>query len=331
MPGVLAGAFSVAALEVHTSRNTAEESLSALAMLLQHGTIPLAKDLVFLSRVVSTDTLEECFLQAIASAKNCFIPSLHLSFMLQDAIDEASERDRRVLAGLKQGVDALLAAILKCLPQKVSCVSGGMAACAAILEPELNENRLTYARMGPLAASLSCCHRIVTFATTPLCMNYMLLKFCRGLPALNDGPRAQALDSSRLDTRDEAKGQESLTSMCRGSRVGVLLNRVGKSICGGSGCLSILTIYPGAHFIAVGVVTMPNSYYHVPVMRMVLDAMVYIAALALFTKGVLLHDEGSLTVPEVAFAVYFVVSTVTTWVCVLVGSLSSISRRFMCV
>ncbi|CAN0005184.1 unnamed protein product [Scytosiphon promiscuus] len=305
VPGVLAGAFSVASLEAHTFRDTAEESLSALTILLQHGTQPLPKDLVFLSRVVSTDTLEECFLEAVASAKNCFIPSLQLSFTLQEAIVGAPERDRRVLAGLKQGVDALLTAILKCLPQKVSCVSGGMAACAAVLEPELNDNRLTYARKGPLAMSLCCTHRIVTFATAPLCMNYMLLKFCRGLPALNDGPRAQALDSSHLDTRDEAKGQESLTAMCRGSVVGVILDRVGKSICGGGGCLSSLTLYPGAHFIAVGVVTMPNSYFHVPVMRMVLDAVVYIAALALFTKGVLLHDEGSLTVPEMFFAVYF--------------------------
>lgn len=306
VPDVLSGAFTITCLDAHNFRDTAEESLLALTMLLQHGTRPLAKDLIFLSRVVSPDRLEECFSQAVACAKNCFIPSLHLTFALEDALREATERDRRVLAALQQGVEVLLSAVLKCLPQKVSCVSGGMAACAAVLEPELHDNRLTYAREGPLAMSLCCPHRIVSFATTPLCMNYLMLKFCRGLPALNDGARAQALDSSRLDVRDEAKGHESLTAMCRGSPMGVFLDRVGKALCGG-GCLSLLTLFPGAHFIAVGVVTMPNSYFKVPAMRMALDAVVYVAALALFTKGVLLHDDGSLTVPEVAFAVYSVV------------------------
>ncbi|CAM9154443.1 unnamed protein product, partial [Hapterophycus canaliculatus] len=314
--GVLTGAFSVASMEVHAARNTVEESLAALTMLLQHGARPLAKDLIFLARVVSTERLEECFSHAVASAKNCFIPSLHLTFLLQDAIAEAPERDRRVLTVLQQGVDTLLRAILKCLPQKVACVSGGMAACAAVLEPELHDNRLTYVRKGPLAMSLCCPHRIVTFATSPLCMNYMMLKFCRGLPALNDGPRARALDSSRLDTRDEAKGHESLTAMCRGSPMGVFLHRVGKAVSGHD-CLSSLTLFPGAHFIAVGVVTMPNSYYKVPAMRMVLDAMVYVAAVALFTKGVLLHDEGSVTGAEVAFAVFFVaaIASETSLIC----------------
>lgn len=51
-----------------------------------------------------------------------------------------------------------------------------------------------------------------------------------------------------------------------------------------------LTRLPGAKFIVAGLVTKPNSYYRVPVMRMALDFMVYLAMLAVFSAVVMFHE-----------------------------------------
>ncbi|CAN0367729.1 unnamed protein product [Ectocarpus fasciculatus] len=304
----LAEAFSVAAMEAQGLRDTVEDPLRGLSTLLQHGTKPYPTDLAILCRAIDSEELDECFFQAVASAKNSFIPSLNLSFAFRDAIRSASsERDRRVLTRLQRDVDSTLTETLKRLPQSVCGLSGGMAACTALLEPEVADDRSTYGQHGPLARALRCTHRIVTFATTPLCMNFMLLKFTRGLPALKDGHSVLALEKSRLDLREEAKGHESLTALCPGSVLGGLLPRVGKLLWDDDR-LAPLTFFPGAHFIATGVVALPNSYYKIPLMRMALDAMIFIAALAFFTSWVLLFDKGTLTIPEMAFAIYVMAS-----------------------
>ncbi|CBJ49208.1 Transient Receptor Potential Channel [Ectocarpus siliculosus] len=303
---LLAEAFSVATTEAQGVRHTIEDPLRGLSMLLQHGTKPHPTDLVILCRAIDYEELDECLFQAVASAKNSFIPSLNLSFAFRDAIrSAASERDRRVLARLQHDVDSILTETLNRLPQSVCGLSGGMAACTALLEPEVADDSSTYGERGPLARALGCTHRIVTFATTPLCMNFMLLKFTRGLPALKDGHSVLILEKSRLDIREEAKGHESLTALCPGSILGGFLPRVGKLLWDDDR-LAPLTFFPGAHFIATGVVALPNSYYKVPLMRMALEAMIFTAALAFFTSRVLLFEKGQLTIAEVAFAIYVV-------------------------
>ncbi|CAM9739915.1 unnamed protein product [Ectocarpus sp. 4 AP-2014] len=303
---LLAEAFNVATTEAQGLRHTIEDPLRGLSMLLQHGTKPYPADLVILCRAIDYEELDECLFQAVASANNSFIPSLNLSFAFRDAIrSAANERDRRVLARLQHDVDSILTETLNRLPQTVCSLSGGMAACTALLEPEVADDSSTYGERGPLARALGCPHRIVTFATTPLCMNFMLLKFTRGLPALKDGHSVLTLEKSCLDVREEAKGNESLTALCPGSILGGFLPRVGKLLWD-DGRLAPLTFFPGAHFIATGVVALPNSYYKVPLMRMALEAMIFTAALAFFTSRVLLFEKGSLTIAEMAFAIYVV-------------------------
>lgn len=53
---------------------------------------------------------------------------------------------------------------------------------------------------------------------------------------------------------------------------------------------------------------MPDQYYKVPAMRMVLDLAVYLGMLAVFSAVVLFHEDGPLTSGELAFAFYLLVS-----------------------
>lgn len=53
---------------------------------------------------------------------------------------------------------------------------------------------------------------------------------------------------------------------------------------------------------------MPDAYYRVPVMRMVLDIVVYLGMLVLFSVVILLGDDGPLTAGESALALYILVS-----------------------
>lgn len=283
--------------------------MAALSMLLQHGAKPSPKDLILLISLTDSEKLEECFFDAIACAQNSFVPFLNLSLAFEGAIGEATEKYRRVLARLQRALDAILSDTLKSLPQSVSGLNGGMAACAALLEPELANKSITCGGgEGPLAAALACSHRIVTFATSPLCMNYMFLKFTRGLPGPYDGPRVDTLQRPNLDDREESKRQESLTALCKGSTLGGILGAAGKALCGDDDGLFLLTVLPGVHFMATGIAALPNSYYRVPMMMMVLDAILYSAVVVLFTKYVLLHDDGPLTGAEIGFACYVVVS-----------------------
>lgn len=308
MSGVLAEAFNVASIEAG-SGNATDDSMAALSILLQHGAKPSPKDLNFLVSSIDSEKLEDCFFDAIACAQNSFVPFLNVSLALEGAIGEATEKYRRVLARLQREMDAILSDTLKSLPQSVSGLTGGMAACAALLEPELVSKSITCGGgEGPLAAALACSHRIVTFATSPLCMNYMFLKFSRGLPGPHDGPRVAMLQRTNLDHREESKRRECLTALGKGSTLGGILGAAGKALCGDDDGLFLLTVWPGVHFITTGIAALPNSYYRVPVMMMVLDAILYAAVVVLFTMYVLLHDEGPLTGAEIGFACYVVVS-----------------------
>lgn len=53
---------------------------------------------------------------------------------------------------------------------------------------------------------------------------------------------------------------------------------------------------------------MPDQYYRVPAMRMVLDLAVYLGMLAVFSTVVLFHEDGPLTSGEIAFSFYLLVS-----------------------
>lgn len=63
---------------------------------------------------------------------------------------------------------------------------------------------------------------------------------------------------------------------------------------------------PGLQFIITGIVVKPNIYYHVPVLRMALEFVVYVAMLSVFSSSVLLYPDGELKPVEVIFFMSFV-------------------------
>ena len=69
-----------------------------------------------------------------------------------------------------------------------------------------------------------------------------------------------------------------------------------------------LTVLPGAQFVITGLLTKSRSYYRVPVMRMAMDFVVYLVMLAAYYNLVLLHEDGPVTVGEVMFTCYVLVS-----------------------
>lgn len=299
---LMRSAFHLAVVGIRGSKNS--RPLVALSVLLQHGTKPTAADLINLSRAVNFEEVDECFFWAVACASNAFIPSLNLSFALDAAIEEARESERKVLSQLKREVDDLLADITSRLPKTVRGVSGGMAVCAALFEPNVRGAR-DVDDGGPLCAALHCTHRIVTFATTPLGMDYMVQKFTRGLPGLRNEDRVVMLETAHFDPREEGKGHESLTALSEGSHLGRALTAVGRGLAEQS--LSRMTRFPGAHFITTGVVAMPNSYYKVPAVRMIFELLLYVGVLTLFVKEVLFLEDEPVEPGEVAFAAWALV------------------------
>ena len=75
------------------------------------------------------------------------------------------------------------------------------------------------------------------------------------------------------------------------------------------GCFGLpeLTPAPGAQFVVAGLVAMPDQYYRVPAMRLLLNLAVYVCVLAAFCRAVLFHSDGPLTGGEMAFALYVLV------------------------
>lgn len=69
-----------------------------------------------------------------------------------------------------------------------------------------------------------------------------------------------------------------------------------------------LTALPGAQFLTSGLVYVPDAYFKVVAMRMMLDVVVYLGMLAVFSAAVLLHDDGPLTAGEILFVFYVLAS-----------------------
>lgn len=68
-----------------------------------------------------------------------------------------------------------------------------------------------------------------------------------------------------------------------------------------------LSLFPGAQFVAGGLVAVPDVYYRVPAMRMALDFVVYLGMLAFFSAVILHHDDGPLAAGEIVFALFVLV------------------------
>lgn len=85
-------------------------------------------------------------------------------------------------------------------------------------------------------------------------------------------------------------------------------DRLRQSVRGATYASPSLPLLPGTKCIVAGLVAKPDIYYRVPAMRMVVDFVVYVGMLAVFTMFALFHNDGALTPGEVFFAFYILVS-----------------------
>lgn len=160
-------------------------------------------------------------------------------------------------------------------------------------------------KMGPLEIALQDRHQLELFCSQPLVLDFMSRKFSCGLPGLG-ATEADLQDADQVERyrRDHLSVQEvSNDSFAElgDSLLGVL--------AGPDPTFGSLTLLPGAQFIIAQVVTRPAFCYAVPAVRMGMYLILYIAMLMLFGSNVLLYD-GDVSVAEVVFFVYVVVSSV---------------------
>lgn len=312
-----------------------------LSSLLEYSALPSQDFLGRLARDGHTSLawLKTCFLGAVVSASNPFIPGMHLSVSLAGAAEDAPEGERRNLIPVQQSVDDLLLEVLERLPQTVLGFNEHMRGCSAVFEPEgSKEHRKN--RRGPLRMALKERQQMETFCTVPLVMDFIYRRFTRGLPGLWDTGRIlnnlnelANLAGGEGDERDDnliLGDSDKFRERCEERNLTwrdlrhyhrqYIKELLGKDellpslfdlvafLQGADPAFPGLTLLPGAQFIIAGLVAKPNSYYRVPAMRMVFDFLVYLAMLAVFSALVLFHADGALTVGEIFFAWYILVS-----------------------
>lgn len=286
---------------LHRDRAGVEKALAIVTIVLKHGGEPTPEDLSrlgwFIARGTCTmELLEACFLRAIESARNPFVPGIRLSVVLSDAIRGAQEGSQRTFVVLQEGVDGLLLKILEGLPQTVRKFPHGMAGCRSLFEPETT-GELPQGFEGPLRSLVENEEQLRKFCVSPLVMNYLSRSFTRGLPNLRDTQRAigDAEGLSYLRSEGLVVDSNLTCDVCHGQKL--------QGTGGGR-----LTYLRGAQFVIAGVVAKPANYYRVPSLRMGWDLVVYIVLLVLFDKFVLMYPNKPLTWGEVGLGVYIMVS-----------------------
>lgn len=322
-------------------------AIGVLACLLQYPAVFTAADLIMLSREQSAEWMRTCFLETVACSDNPFVPGMALSIAFAKSASKAPEGERRKLLLLQERVDALLLEVLERLPQTVQGFDGGMAGCSAIFEPEYsNEDARGFP--GPLWMALQERQHVQTFCTQPLLMDFLSRRFTHGLPGLRDtqnilGDRSELINLASGEPGERLSGQQylALNEEERQKEDGRCLDRCllldfqdkiaqEGALLGGhkvidtllSPCILLqgancgglwntatgLTFLPGAQFTLAGMAAMPDQYYRVPAMRMMLDLVVYLIMLVVFSVVVLFHEDGPLTPGEIIFAFYLLVS-----------------------
>lgn len=297
-----------------TKRVSSRLALAIVSTVFKNGGNPSWKDLIRIGwanarGVYTVEMLEDCFLGAVESAKNPFIPGVTLSIALDDAMRGAPEGFRRTLTTLQGGIDDLLLEILERLPQTVRGFPSGLAGCRELFEPE-TMGSLPRGFAGPLRSLLQSEKHMRTFCSCPLVMDYLSRKFTRGLPYPSDSEGIITDKYALSYLKSEGLVIESsgpLAGMLRGP----LLQGTAED--------PNLTYLVGAQFTIAGVIANPSKYYKVPWLRMLWDLVVYIILLVIFSNFVLLYTPGPLTPAEVALALYILVSEGGEGVQVLFG------------
>lgn len=312
-------------------------NLRKISACLEHSSIPSSLALISISRKFSLESLKTCFLRAVASAGNPFIPGMTLSVALAGALDKAPEGERRMLTSLRGHVNALLLEILERLPQTVRGFEGQMKGCAAMLEPEESmENHR--GRPGPLRMAFQERLQMEIFCKVPIVMDFVSRRFTRGLPDLRDtgsilsdtnelevlasgydggGDGSPILEGGTADVTTGTAYSPIFVDLFRRQhgRVlfgeGNLLNSLSSApalLQGARFDIPGLSVLPGAQFIAAGLASKPKTYYKVPAMRMSLDFVVYSALLVVYSAVILFPEKEKVTSGEGLLAFYIVVS-----------------------
>ncbi|CBJ29682.1 Ankyrin Repeat Transient Receptor Potential Channel [Ectocarpus siliculosus] len=325
-------------------------AIGALSCLLQYPTMFDTADLIQLSRERSAEWLRTCFLETVACSDNPFVPGMTLSIAFAKSASVAPEGERRKLLSLQERVDTLLLEILERLPQTVQGFDGGMTGCSAVFEPELSREDAR-GLPGPLRLALQERQHVQTFCTQPLLTDFLSRRFTYGLPGLRDtqnilGDRRELTNLARGGPGELMSGQKYLALDEEGRRkedgrsldrclLLDLQDKIGQEgklldsrkiidtllspciLLQGANCAGLwntavsLTFLPGAQFTIAGLVGMPDQYYRVPAMRMLLDLAVYLGMLVFFSTVVLFHEDGPLTPGEAAFAFYILAGIIT--------------------
>lgn len=306
--------------ELHLNDNGGHgDDLKTLSSLMACSAQPTTAHLKKLAkRYASGDKFKGCCLRAITSAANPFIPGIILSVRLGKTAKQATEGERRTITEIQTSVDALLLEIFERLPRTVrgfddaSTAHGGMDLCTEMLEPQRKgPSKESNDLGGPLEMILSEQHQLETFCNVPLVMDFLLNKFTLGLPDLMDTEGVlRNADQLKFLAHRQSNGKsdglvlgEEATDPYEGPRVPWFLPAAewkdAGYLCSDSGALlqaahplvPSLTYFPGGQFIVAGVVGEPSKYYKVPVMRMMLDFVVYIAMVAAITTLVLFNSS----------------------------------------
>ncbi|CAM9163107.1 unnamed protein product [Ectocarpus fasciculatus] len=325
-------------------------AIGALSCLLQYPAMFDTADLIQLSRERSAEWLRTCFLETVACSDNPFVPGMALSIAFAKSASVAPEGERRKLLSLQERVDTLLLEILERLPQTVQGFDGGMTGCSAVFEPELSREDAR-GLPGPLRLALQERQHVQTFCTQPLLTDFLSRRFTYGLPGVRDtqnilGDRRELTNLARGGPGERMSGQKYLALDEEGRRkedgrsldrclLLDLQDKIGQEgtlldsrkiidtllspciLLQGANCAGLwntatsLTLLPGAQFTIAGLVGMPDQYYRVPAMRMLLDLAVYLGMLVFFSTVVLFHEDGPLTPGEAAFAFYVLAGVIT--------------------
>lgn len=310
----LATAFELCADEASKERLTRSDNirgpsevadrLDDAAIILGYGAMPKKK--IFASFLNSfeneTDRLKDCFQYAVSSASNPFVPGMTLSVLLADAdAHTVVEGKRRALLSLQREVDDLLLEIFERLPQTVAGFLGKDDDCTAMLEPGTTE-KFPNGFVGPLGLALTERRHMEKFCVTPLVLDFMARKFTLGLPKLRNKDNGPT-DQESLGPEEDGKRLLETNGLLHDPPLD-MVGRMLHGACNGD----LPSLLPGAQFIIVGIVSKPSSYYEVPVLRMVLNFVVYLLMLVLFSTRVLIQDYSDWNRGEFALALYIVVS-----------------------
>ena len=271
------------------------------------------------------DWVKNCLSGRLVSSKNPFVPGLKLSLALSSAAKNAPDGERRNLLSLQKTVNEFLLEVLERLPHTVRGCNGRMDV-SALFEPKNEDDGPT-----PLQMMVDKRKQRLIYCKAPLVMDYLSVRFLRGLPDLLDtdsilqdkellGSPVETNDGIVAGVSDDMETPSARSTVSRNAslvylgllrmmpylrHLGMLLQGSGTDLPNLAG-IPIVGHCPGLQFIITGIVVRPNIYYRVPMLRMALEFVVYIAMLSVFSSSVLLYPDGELRPAEVIFFVSFV-------------------------